>query len=258
MQGGLRKIGVQKKSETNLPLLTIITVVLNGEKYIEQTIDSVFNQRYKNIEYIIIDGGSTDNTLNIIEKYSNKLDYWQSEKDQGLYFAMNKGISLAKGELIGILNADDYYSEDATTYVIDAYIKTQADVLHGDILLITDKASERMKPDIHKMKEQPSIFHPTCFVKKTVYDDIGAFNTRYKISADYDFLLRCLTHNFSFYYIPYVLTNFRVGGMSASCASNIEGYQIMKFHQTGFHIAVMWRGIKCYVKTFIKKILLSS
>jgi glycosyltransferase involved in cell wall biosynthesis len=255
MQGGSRTIGIEKKAETNLPLVTIITVVLNGEKHIEQTMNSVLNQRYSNIEYIIIDGGSIDNTINIIEKYNNKLDYWQSEKDKGLYYAMNKGISLAKGELIGILNADDYYSEDAINFVVDAYLTSHADILHGDILLMTDKESVRMKPDIRKMKEQPSIFHPTCFVKKTVYDAIGTFDTRYKISADYDFLLRCLKHNYSSQYIHEVLTCFRSGGMSASCASNIEGYKIMKFHQTGYHQAVIWRGVKCYVKTFVKKII---
>ena len=91
--------------------------------------------------------------------------------------------------------------------------------------------------------------------QKQVYSKIGGFNTDYKISADYDFLLRCIKSNFKFEYIPQVLTYFRPGGMSASCASNIEGYQIMKIHQTGFHKAVAWRALKCYIKTFIKKVI---
>lgn len=255
MQGGLRSIGVEKKSEMNFPLVTIITVVLNGEKFVEQTFKSVFNQSYSNIEYIVIDGGSKDNTIEIIEKYTNQIDFWQSESDKGLYFAMNKGIGLAKGELIGILNADDYYTEDAVKLVVEAYLKTNADVFHGDMLLLTDNESVKMKPDFNKMMQQPSVFHPTCFVKKVVYDKIGSFDTKYKISADYDFLLRCIKHKFIFNYIPEVLCHFRPGGMSASCASNLEGYKIMKFHQTGYHKQVIWRTIKCYLKTFVKKFI---
>ena len=238
MQGGLRTIGVEKKSEVNFPLVTIITVVLNGEKYLEQTFKSVFNQSYSNIEYIVIDGGSKDNTIDIIEKYTNQIDFWQSEPDKGLYFAMNKGIGLAKGELIGILNADDYCTEDAVKLVVEAYLKTNADVFHGDILLLTDNESVKMKPDFSKMMQQPSVFH-----------------TQYKISADYDFLLRCIIHKYIFNYIPEVLCHFRPGGMSASCASNLEGYKIMKFHQTGYHKQVILRTIKCYLKTFVKKFI---
>jgi len=255
MQGGLRTIGGLKQSEMNFPLVTVITVVLNGEKYVEQTFKSVFNQTYSNIEYIVIDGGSKDNTIDIIEKYTNQIDFWQSEPDKGLYFAMNKGIGLAKGELIGILNADDYYTEDTVKFIVESYLNTNADVFHGDILLMTENGSVRMKPDFNKMQQQPSVFHPTCFVKKVVYDEIGSFDTQYKISADYDFLLRCIKHNYKFNYIPYVLCHFRPGGMSASCASNIEGYRIMKFHHTGYHKQVIWRTIKCYLRTFIKKII---
>ncbi len=255
MQGGLRTIGVEKKSEMNFPLVTIITVVLNGEKYLEQTFNSVFNQSYSNIEYIVIDGGSKDNTIDIIEKYTTQIDFWQSEPDKGLYFAMNKGIGLAKGELIGILNADDYYTEDAVKLVVEAYLKTNADVFHGDMLLLTGNESVKMKPDFNKMMQQPSVFHPTCFVKKVVYDKICSFDTKYKISADYDFLLRCIKHNYIFDYIPELLCHFRPGGMSASCASNIEGYKIMKLHQTGYHKQVIWRTIKCYLKTFVKKFI---
>jgi glycosyltransferase involved in cell wall biosynthesis len=255
MKGGIRTLGTEKKSRLNNPLISVITVVLNGEKHLEQTIQSVLTQSYNNIEYIIIDGQSTDKTLEIIKKYENKIDYWSSEKDGGIYYAMNKGIAHANGDIIGILNADDFYSSDAILNIVDAFLKTNADVFHGDILLLNNKHETRMQPDIHKMMEQPSVFHPTCFVKKQVYSRIGDFNTDYKISADYDFLLRCLKSNVKFEYIPQALTYFRPGGMSASCASNLEGYKIMKIHQTGFHKAVLWRALKCYIKTFIKKVI---
>ena len=255
MEGGIRKLGIEKKSILNKPLVSVVTVVLNGEKYLEQTIQSVLSQSYDNIEYIIIDGQSNDKTLEIIKKHESKIDYWLSEKDGGIYYAMNKGIAHANGDIIGILNADDFYSPDTILNVVNAFLKTNADVFHGDIILLDNDKKTRMQPDIHKMMQQPSVFHPTCFVKKQVYSKIGGFNTDYKISADYDFLLRCIKSNFKFEYIPQVLTYFRPGGMSASCASNIEGYQIMKIHQTGFHKAVAWRALKCYIKTFIKKVI---
>jgi glycosyltransferase involved in cell wall biosynthesis len=254
MKGGIITTGINKQSKPNKPLVTVITVVLNGDKHLEQTIQSVLSQSYDNIEYIIIDGQSKDMTLEIIKKYDSKIDYWSSEKDGGIYFAMNKGIARANGDIIGILNADDFYSQDTILNVVNAFLKTDADVFHGDIILQNEQQI-RMQPDIHKMLQQPSIFHPTCFVKKEVYKTIGTFNTNYKISADYDFLLRCLKSNYKFEYIPHVLTHFRPGGMSASCASNLEGYKIMKNHQTGFHKAVARRALKCYIKTFIKKII---
>jgi len=255
MEGGLRIDGSTKHSEPSRPLVSIITVVLNGQLHMEQTIQSVLDQTYSNIEYIIIDGGSKDNTLQIIKQYEHKIDYWQSKEDKGLYFAMNKGITLAKGEIIGILNSDDFLNNNTVKYVVETYLKSPADILHGDINVVTEKGSTQMRPDYEKMMQQPSIFHPTCFVKKTVYETIGAFHTEYKISADYDFLLRCIKSNYVFTYIPHVLSNFRLGGMSGSCKSNIEGYHIMKIHQTGFHKQVIWRAIKCYIKTFVKKII---
>jgi glycosyltransferase involved in cell wall biosynthesis len=255
MEGGIRTSDNCKQSEPNRPLVSVITVVLNGEKYLEQTIKSVLSQTYNNIEYIIIDGQSKDKTLDIIKKHETKIDYWLSEKDGGIYYAMNKGIANANGDIIGILNADDFYSQDTILNVVNTFLNTDADVFHGDIIFLNDKQETRMQPDIHKMMQQPSVFHPTCFVKKQVYTKIGDFNTDYKISADYDFLLRCLKLNFKFEYIPHVLTYFRPGGMSASCASNLEGYKIMKIHQTGFHKAVAWRALKCYIKTFIKKVI---
>ena len=257
MQGGLRSTGIEKRSEINTPLVSIITVVFNGAKHIEQTIQSVLNQSYPNAEYIIIDGASTDGTVDIIKRYENKIDYWQSEGDGGIYFAMNKGISLAKGELLGILNADDYYLPDTISKVIDADKLLQADIYHGNMQYVTENAEpiSVAKPDISKMNEMPAIFHPTCFVRRTVYDKADMFDTQYKISADYDFLLRCLKQNFTFSYLPQTLTCFRLGGMSGSCASNIEGYKIMKVHKTGHHKKIIARTIKCYIKTFIKKII---
>lgn len=255
MKGGLRMNHIFKTTSAEAPLVSIVTVVLNGSAHLEQTIRSVLEQSYSPIEYIIVDGGSTDGTLDIIRKYESKIDYWQSEPDKGIYDAMNKGIALATGEIIGIINADDYYTPDAVQQVMDKRKSGNADLFYGDMLVLTGDTQSLMKPDITKMDEKPSIFHPSCFVSKKVYDAAGTFDTRYKISADYDFLLRCLKQKYRFSYVSHPLTVFRPGGMSASCASNIEGYHIMKVHHTGFHRQVIGRAIRCYVKTFLKKVI---
>ena len=111
-EGGLRIKNIIKKTQSNKPLVTIVTAVLNGEKYLEECILSLHAQKYENYEHIIIDGGSTDRTLEIIKKYEDKIDYWCSKKDKGIYDAFNKGMQLANGEYIGFLNSDDYYSSN--------------------------------------------------------------------------------------------------------------------------------------------------
>ena len=108
IQGGLRTKGIFKSSSITKPLISVITVVLNGEKYLEESILSVIKQTYENVELIIIDGGSTDKTLNIIRKYENSIDFWISEQDSGIYNAMNKGIKLSTGDFIGFVGSDDY------------------------------------------------------------------------------------------------------------------------------------------------------
>lgn len=130
LQGGRRIRNIEKVSRSSEPLVSIITVVFNGEKYLEQTILSVLNQTYSNIEYIIIDGGSSDATLDIINKYTDKIDYWVSEPDSGIYDAMNKGISLATGQLIGIINSDDWYELDAVEEIVRAY-KDGSTIIYG-------------------------------------------------------------------------------------------------------------------------------
>ncbi|HKC67578.1 MAG TPA: glycosyltransferase family 2 protein, partial [Bacteroidia bacterium] len=140
MQGGIRLKGAEKQSGSGNPLVSVITVVYNGAKHLEQTINSVLDQEYKNVEYIIIDGGSADGTIDIIKRYEDKVDYWQSERDGGIYFAMNKGISLAKGELIGILNADDFYLPDTVRKVVDADKFAKADIYYGDMQYVTENA----------------------------------------------------------------------------------------------------------------------
>lgn len=213
-EGGLRTKGYSKKSYDDKPLISIITVVFNGEKYLEQTIQSVLSQTYTNVEYIIIDGGSTDGTVEIIKEHEDKIDYWVSEKDNGISDAFNKGILLASGEWIGIINADDWYEEDTLSCVA---CHTEADLVCGEMYFwknVTEKSLSTINEEI-KFKEMP-VPHPSVFVKRKVYVELKGFNIDYKYAMDYEFLLRAYLRNMKFFYVYRVFSNMRAGGISQS------------------------------------------
>lgn len=196
--------------------VSIITVVYNGIKTIEHTILSVLGQTYNNIEYIIIDGKSTDGTQQIIEKYKNSIAYYVSEKDKGLYDAMNKGIQRATGEIIGIINSDDWYENNTVEKVIGYFGEYNVDLVYGKAVLVYPDGKQKMEHilPLETLWYQTSVSHPTVFVKKEVYEKFGCFNLKYEIAADYDFLLRLYSQHVEFGFIDSVLTYFRVGGIS--------------------------------------------
>ncbi len=199
------------------PLVSIITVTFNAKDYLEQTIKSVIAQTYTPIEYIIIDGGSTDGTIDIIKRYSNNLSYWISEPDKGIYDAMNKGISHAKGKLIGIVNASDFYEQDTVQRVVAASNQNpQAGIFHGNINMLNEDGSlfkvKQPNTDMQQLTKGFGIYHPTFFVRKSVYDTMGCYDTTFRLAADYDFALRCWRNDIVFCYINRVLSNFRIGG----------------------------------------------
>jgi glycosyltransferase involved in cell wall biosynthesis len=206
-----------------LPLVTIITVVFNGEKYLEQTIQSVLQQTYSNIEYIIIDGSSTDNTLNIIQKYEAVIDYWISEPDQGIYDAMNKGIQLATGQIIGLLNSGDLYTKKCIQRVVNLFNQNQFNdklIISGAMWRFDWEQKIKFKlikkqEDVTKINQKMSLNHPATFVSKKVYEIVGLFNTSYKICGDYDFILRAY-HNqeVDFVVTDSVFTHMMLGGIS--------------------------------------------
>lgn len=201
--------------------VTVITVVYNAVDTIERTIKSIISQTYQNIEYIIIDGGSTDGTIDVINKYREKISNFVSEKDAGIYDAMNKGIRAATGEIIALLNADDWYSsQNVIDSVVRTFKNTSAEIVYGDALMLNWRNSGN---DYIFCENQPledmwwcmSIPHPATFVKKTVYDRVGIFDQNYKIAGDYEFILRCYSSNVVFKKIPEILVNFPDGGFSA-------------------------------------------
>lgn len=201
------------------PLVSIITVVYNGEKYLEQTIQSVINQTYQNLEYIIIDGGSADGTIEIIKKYEKHISFWISEPDKGLYDAMNKGIKKANGELIGMINSDDWYEFNAVELVVNTHIQNPTKtIIHGsryDVYSDGTKKEYGFNPSIFKFKYFSMTYsHPSMFVAKQEYQK-HVYNISLKTYSDYQFTLEAFLENKNnFIYIPKPIVNFRLGGIS--------------------------------------------
>lgn len=197
--------------------VSIITVVYNGVKTIEQTIQSVLRQTYKNIEYIVIDGASTDGTQQIIEKYVDDISYYISEKDDGLYYAMNKGIERATGEIIGIINSDDWYVDDAVESIVDFFGQKDVEVVYAKIRMVLEDNKEKAYENdpLESIWYQMPLPHPSVFVKKDLYEKMGGFNVNYKWASDYELMLRFYTKQIKFGYVDKEIVYFRNGGRSA-------------------------------------------
>lgn len=201
--------------------VSIITISYNSAETIEDTIQSVLNQNYSDIEYVIIDGGSKDDTLSIIDKYKDQIAILVSEPDKGIYDAMNKGVEKASGDLVGILNSDDIYADNN---VISDIVKCigEKDSVYADLVYVdrenTDKTTRYWKSGEYKdglFKKGWMPPHPTFFLKKSRYNEFGTYNLELKSAADYELMLRMLhKHKISVNYLPRVITKMRVGGQS--------------------------------------------
>lgn len=212
--------------------VSVITVCFNSSETIENTIQSVVSQNYTNIEYIIVDGLSKDATMEIINRYKNKISKVISEKDNGIYDAINKGIGLASGEIIAILHADDFYANNnVISLIVDAFEKEQVDTVYGDLQYVDRYDVQKIKRNWISGTYNKQNFlkgwmppHPSFFAKKKCYDAFGVFNTVLKSAADYELMLRFLyKNNVSAAYIPSVLVKMRVGGKSnVSLANRIK------------------------------------
>ncbi len=209
--------------------VSIITACYNSATTIEDTIKSVVNQTYPNIEYIIVDGESTDGTIEIVNKYKEKISKISVAKDGGIYFALNKGISLATGDIIAFLHADDFYlNNNVIENVVTCFRKNKVDSVYGDLLYVdsvdTDKIIRYWKSGEYKFNAfkfgwMPP--HPSFFVRKEVYEKHGVFNTTLRSAADYEFMLRALhCKKISVAYLNKVLVKMRVGGKSNASINN--------------------------------------
>lgn len=212
-EGGLRVQNHHKQSLPDKPLISVVTVVYNGEKYVEQTIKSVLGQTYDNVEYIVVDGGSKDNSLNIIKKYEDKIDYWVSEPDNGISDAINKGIKLCTGDFIGLIHSDDWYESDTIENIIES--TKNHDIIHG-VLQYWDENNKgySFTANHDLLKKEMTMNHPTVFVKKTIYEQFGMFDNNYKLAMDYELLLRFYINDAKFAYVNKTLANMRLMGVS--------------------------------------------
>lgn len=195
IHGGKWVKGIFKKIDKENPLISIITVTLNSQKYLEETLKSIFDQKYKNYELIIIDGKSNDKTLKIIKKNNKKIDYWISQKDKGIYDAFNKGLALARGQYIGFVNSDDVLTKNSLKYLAHYHRSKKFDFLFG--------AVKKHWGVLHGYKKWKIKFswgfyssHSTgFFIKRKSAKIVGKYNLKYKYSSDYDYFYRMIvTH----------------------------------------------------------------
>ncbi len=208
------------------PLFTIITVCYNSEKTIERTLKSVLGQTEEDYEYLIIDGASTDKTLEIVrsyeERFNGRLKVF-SEKDNGIYDAMNKGISLAQGKLIGIVNSDDYLEPDALSNIKEAYDGYEYEIVYGMLRNIRGGKEICAYIKNHENLDEDMIAHPSCFVTKRIYDEFGNYSLKYRYSADYEFMLRMARNDkVRFVRVYKIISNFSIDGASASVDAYID------------------------------------
>jgi glycosyltransferase involved in cell wall biosynthesis len=246
------------------PLVSVITVVYNGEKYLEQTVQSVIDQTYKNIEYLIIDGGSTDGTLNIIKKYEKQIAYWVSEPDKGLYDAMNKGIELAKGELIGMINSDDWYELHTVQLMAEAYLNNPSkNIFHADrfdILEGGERKIRKFNPSNFKFKYYGMTYnHPSMFITRAEYQK-HLYNTNLRALSDYQFVLEAFLRNRNgLFYLAKPIVNYRLDGISAkmSLVERLrEGFIARREAGFGIMKNALSLFIRLVVFSFYKKRLL--
>lgn len=208
--------------------VSIITITFNSAKTIKDTLRSIDSQTYPDIEHIIIDGASKDDTLDIVKQYPNVKVL--SEPDKGIYDAMNKGVKMATGDIVGILNSDDFYpSNNIIQLVVDTFNRQRVDSIFGDVKFVAPDNLDKVTRYYSSANWQPEKFaygympaHPSFFVKRDCYEKFGLFKTDYKISADYELLIRFLYVNrISYHYINQPLVTMRAGGVSNSSLKSI-------------------------------------
>ncbi|MEY8768495.1 glycosyltransferase family 2 protein [Francisella philomiragia] len=243
---------------------TVITVCYNSEKTIQRTLQSIKDQTYKNIEYIIIDGGSTDRTLEIINQYSDIVNILVSEPDNGIYDAMNKGIRLATGDYIGFLNSDDYYANNIFEEYSIALISENYDFIYSNTAYIFDMYSNasfykapkyKSKKFFKIMKRHIPFCHQSLYVSRKTFQKLKWFNLKYQISADYDFFLRMMMiDDVEGFYLDKNLCYFRLGGVSGRNFFNTNKEHAIVRINNGMNFFVSyWHLIRFFVHFLIVK-----
>jgi len=235
--------------------ISIITVVYNGEAYLRDCIESIIHQSYPNVEYIIVDGDSTDGTLSIIEEYKMHVHQLISEPDQGLYDAINKGIAMASGEIVGILNADDMLADrNVIEQIAESFIQDSSiDAVYGDLnyvhpinnkIIRTWKSKQAGEKDIAR-GWMPA--HPTLYIRKALFEKYGNYALNLGTAADYDLILRYFyQHQLKVYYLPFLMVNMRMGGVSNKNFLSLirafqNDYKALKMNNMPYAFSVLLR-----------------
>jgi glycosyltransferase involved in cell wall biosynthesis len=216
--------------------------VRNGEKYLEDAIQSVLRQDYA-LEYIIVDGASTDGTLDIISDYQDKIDYWISEPDKGIYDAMNKGISFARGRYIKLLNADDMLAESAVKDYLLKIDEPPPHIICGSVAWIdhNNRVLGVTKPKIDGPNDT-AFLHPSWYVHRSVYETIGLYDVNFRISGDYEYFHRARIRGIEFSDFGSTLSLFRVGGLSTGIKAAIEDYRVDQMYKGRFRALALLMG----------------
>jgi glycosyltransferase involved in cell wall biosynthesis len=241
---------IKTMSDNGKPLITIVTVIFNSVDTIEQTLLSIINQTYNNVEYIIIDGGSTDGTIDILKKYDDKIDYWISEADEGLYYAMNKGLEAANGQWVNFMNSgDSFYRSTTIAELFDHDF--DSDVVYGDVIFSFD-GKNVVNVNAQGLdffwKGMPFV-HQACFVKTSLMKKYP-FDTSYKLISDYKSLYNIYMAGCQFHYINIPICNFRAGGLSDNNPKSITELQKMIFQiHKGYNVRLYYyyRYVQCFV-----------
>jgi glycosyltransferase involved in cell wall biosynthesis len=236
--GGSRTRGVVKRGTADAPLVSVLTVVLNGAAHIRECIESVLDQTYPNVEYVVIDGGSTDGTLDIIREYDDRITYWQSGRDKGIYDAMNQGLQHVAGSIIGIVGSDDALYPDAAESVVAAFVASpQVAYTYGAVDLVRPSGEifgstlpiEQAVFEKDPYEDMP-FNHLSLFVRAEVYETVGHFDTTYPVRADWDFVLRMLSHGYAGVRLDTVIGRYRAGGTSDAIDTCFETRRLMLAH----------------------------
>lgn len=241
--------------EKNDLLISVITVVLNDANNIEKTIKSVINQNYSNIEYIIIDGGSDDGTLKVIERFGRYISHWVSEHDEGIFHAMNKGLRKAKGDYVCFLNSGDIYeSEFLKTTFLDKY-SIEIDCYHSNMHLIKGGQIAGIAKPIKNLNMiryhmANPLLHPTLIVKRSLFESIGNFDLTYKLAADHDWVYRLIKSGANISYVDVTCMYFLLDGASSSNNALQESKDILKKNGLGY---LQSNVIYCFIRYFVKK-----
>lgn len=198
-------------------LISVVIPVLNNAQQFSSLIDNLLCYKTDELEIIVIDGGSDDGTVDVIQKHTDIISYWETGLDKGISDAFNRGIKKAQGELIAILNSDDYWEETTLKYVFSALKAVpEADIYYGDLRFVNEQKSESYikKPNLSRMKYRMNIFHPSMFIKREAYQKVGVYRLDYQYAMDSEWCHRAIQAQLYFHYIPHVLTSMRLGGAS--------------------------------------------